>query len=141
MVVRDVEGGVDIAIQDMVVPQRWHVAFGAAAGGEWEVTEDRLHLRLGLSYDSGAIPDQTVSAAWYDSHKFGLHVGLTVEVWHLAFDLGYCHLFFLPRQVSSSELRQLNPLEPQVEELLSVIGNGQYESSLDAIALAVRAAF
>lgn len=141
VVVRNVEGGVDLAVNDMSVPQDWHVAFGAAAGAEWETIEDRLSLRLGVYYDSGGVPDHTVSVGWFDSHKFGLSLGLTVEVWRFAFDIAYSHLFFVPRDISTSQVRQLCPLEPQRAELLTVVGNGRYESSLDVVALTVRAAF
>ena len=138
---RDIEGGMDIPMRDMTVPQDWHSSFGLAAGAEWEAIGERLHVRAGLFYDSGAVPDHTLSVAWLDSHKVGIAAGLSVELWRFAFDLAYAHVFFLPRTVEDSVVRQLNPLEPQEPELLSVVGNGRYESGLDLLALTVRAAF
>jgi long-subunit fatty acid transport protein len=136
---RDVEGGMDIAFTDIVVDQDWRSSFGAAVGVEWEVLEDRLHLRLGLFYDSGAVPDHTLSVAWFDSHKIGLCVGLTVEVWRFAFDLGYSHLFFVPRTIEDSVMQQINPLEPPSETLPTTVANGRYESSIDVVGLTIRA--
>lgn len=141
VVLRDVEGDMDIAFGDMTLPQDWESSFGVAAAVEWETIADRLHLRLGILYDSGAIPDHTLSVAWVDSHKVALSFGLTVEVWRFAFDLGYAHLFFVPRTVDNSVVRQINPLEPRQEELTNVVGNGRYESAIDVVALTVRAHF
>jgi hypothetical protein len=141
VVLRDVEGGLDIAFGDIELPQRWETSYGGALGLEWAAVADRLSLRLGASYDSSAIPDQTLSVAWFDSHKIGLFLGLTVEVWRFAFDLGYGHLFFFSREVDDSVVRQINPLEPQEEQLYTIVGNGTYRSSIDVVAFAVRAQF
>ena len=78
---RNVEGGMDIEVPDVVLPQDWQASYGVAAATEWEAIEDRLRLRIGLYYDSGAIPDQTISVAWLDSDKIGFGIGLSVEVW------------------------------------------------------------
>lgn len=141
VVLRDVEGGMDIAFSDIVVPQDWQTSFGAAAGAEWEVLERRLHLRLGLFYDSNAIPDQTLSVAWHDAHKIGLCLGLSVEFWRMAIDVGYTHVFYVPRTIDDSGVTQINPLEPQSEAIPSVVGNGDYASAADAVGLTVRAQF
>lgn len=141
VVLRDVEGEMDVAVEDMAIPQRWHSSFGAAAGAEWEAIERWLHVRLGLYYDSGSMPDVTVSVAWFDSHKIGLGVGATVDLWRFSLDVGYSHVFFLPRTISTSVMRQINPIEPQAPELLTTVGNGEYESSLDVLAFSLRGAF
>lgn len=141
VVLRDVEGGLDIEFGDIELPQDWDTSYGAALGVEWEAIIDRLSVRLGFSYDSSAIPDQTVTVAWFDSHKLGLFLGLTVEVWRFAFDIGYGHVFFLDREVDNSIVRQINPLQPQEEELYTIVGNGAYQSSIDIFALAIRAQF
>jgi long-chain fatty acid transport protein len=141
VVLRDVEGDMDIALADIVVRQDWRSSFGAAAGVEWEVLERRLRLRLGLFYDSSAIPDRTLSVAWYDAHKVALCFGLTVEFWRMAIDVGYAHLFYVPRAVDDSAVTQINPLEPPSEALLSVVGNGSYEASADSVGLTLRAQF
>jgi long-chain fatty acid transport protein len=141
VVLRDVEGAMDIELSDIAVPQDWHTSFGAAAGVEWAVIERRLRLRLGLFYDSGAIPDQTLSVAWYDAHKVGLCLGLSVELWRMVLDVGYTHVFYVPRTVDDSVVAQVNPLEPQSEAIPVVVGNGSFESSADAVGVALRAQF
>lgn len=138
--IRDAEGDLDIQMNDQSVPQDWHSSFGVAAGAEWVALPDRLAVRLGAYYDSGAIPDHTVSVAWFDSHKIGLTLGLSVEVWHLAFDVAYSHVFFVPRTVTTSAVQQFNPIEPEDPELRTTVGNGRYESSSDVLAFSIRAA-
>lgn len=136
---RNVEGGMDIEVMDVTLPQDWQASYGVAAATEWEAIADRLRLRIGLYYDSGAIPDQTVSVAWFDSHKIGFGIGLSVEVWHLSIDVAYGHTFFVPRTIDNSEIVQVNPIEPQDPELANVVGNGSYQSSLDVVAISISA--
>jgi long-chain fatty acid transport protein len=139
--VRDVEGGLDLTMDDITIAQDWQTSLSLALGAEWEALPQRLRVRGGAYYDSGAVPDHTLSVAWVDSNKVGLSLGLSVEFWKMGLDLAYSHVFFLPRKINDSEVTQINPIRPEEPELAAIVGNGTYRSSLDVIAASLRAQF
>lgn len=133
----------EFEVADVTVPQNWNSAFSFRLGGSYRVLDPWLTIHAGTYFETSAVPDETASVAVYDYHKFGLAFGASVGLpWiDLCLDVGYLHVFFLDRTVSSSTLRQINPVQPQDPELADVIGNGKYEANHDVFAFSLRYSF
>jgi len=133
----------EFEVADVTVPQHWQSAFSFRLGGSYRLLDPWLTLHAGTYFETSAIPDATASVNVYDNHKFGLAFGATLAVGlpELLLDVGYLHVFLLDRTVTSSELRQINPVQPQDPELADVIGNGKYEASHDVFAFSLRYSF
>lgn len=72
-----------------------HNAFTLRAGVDYLTPAAGLHVRGGLIYDQGAIPDEGRSPALPESDRIDLALGLGYEQKHWKVDLGYLLVKFL----------------------------------------------
>ena len=73
-----------------------------------------------------AFGDETFSVAVLDDDKVGVSLGVSWHFSQFRFDLAAARIFQGRREVTTSELRQVNPTNPGQA---SVIGNGVYQSN------------
>lgn len=109
--------------------------FSVRLGGELELLpEGRVRVRAGAFWENGASPDETLNPGAFDSDKLGIGAGATLLAAGLEWDVGLLHLFFAPREVTTSRRRQVNPLYPAAAGP-TVVGNGSYRGRMDVLAV------
>lgn len=126
MVLRDVPGIGDYEMGPMSIDRRMRDTLSVHLGTDYGIIDD-LHLRGGVFFESSAFPDETFSVAQLDGDKLGFALGASYQVDAFRFDAAVSYIHQLSRTVTNSELRQLNPTNPDQTE---IIGNGTYDSRL-----------
>ena len=112
-------------------------AFSARLGVEGRPF-DWLTVRGGAWYESPATRPERFDMTVPDAPKFGLAIGASFNVWKLAFDAAYVHVFALPVEVTASEAVALSVFPNSTP---ATVGNGRYEYRIDMFHLGIRAAF
>ncbi len=115
--------------QDVEIPRDWRDIWCLRIGAEHQLTNN-LALRCGWFYDQGAIPDKTLDIVPPDANKFALAMGIGYTFGAMTIDLGYEHVFFHDRKITSSIL------EPVDEEGQSR-ANGYYKYSIGILGLGI----
>ncbi len=134
---------VDNPVAPIHIPRHYRGSFSFRLGGErelpssWLPSSFSLRLRAGALYETSAIPDETLQADFPNLSRGAGTLGATVRYRALAVTVGYAHFFESSRTVTSSIVARINPLGSRP----FIVGNGQYQSSLDALALQAAWAF
>lgn len=110
----------------LVVDRRMKDTWSAHLGADWGLSEN-LHLRGGVFGETSAFDDATFSVAQLDGDKLGIALGGRWQAGNFTVDIALAHVMQASRNITDSELRQLNPTNP---EQTVVIGNGAYDSRL-----------
>jgi long-subunit fatty acid transport protein len=127
---------VDTKIAPIHLLKHYHGAFSFRLGGEWELPARwlpenlALRLRAGALYEQSAIPDDTLQVDFPNLDRAAATLGATARYRALSLTLGYAHFFSSSRTVTNSAVARINPLGT----VPFLIGNGTYQSSLDALA-------
>jgi long-chain fatty acid transport protein len=90
--------------------------------------------RVGLMFETQAIPNENLDASLIDSNKIGIGLGISYAVSKLRFDLSYGFFYYIPRDISTSQMRQLNPTNP---EDAVVVGNGEYQQNAHVLGFGI----
>jgi long-subunit fatty acid transport protein len=137
IVVKDVPTIGDYVVPPVTIERSFTDAFSVRLGGSVNVLS-WLSVRAGVAYEQGAIPDRTFSVFLLDSDKIMVGVGLSFRLKNHTFDLSYGGYFFQQRDITNSEVKQINLLN---SEGAVVIGNGIYDTNVHVIGLAWRGAW
>ncbi|MCK6548036.1 outer membrane protein transport protein [Myxococcota bacterium] len=121
----DVPGIGDYDLPALVIDRRMKDTLSVHLGADWALS-DALHLRGGLFFEPSSFPDETFSVAQLDDDKLGLALGAAFDLGPIRLDVAVSHVIQGTREITTSELRQLNPTNP---DQTIVIGNGTYTSS------------
>jgi long-chain fatty acid transport protein len=81
---------------DRTLRPRGRDTFTLRAGVDYETPVRGLHVRGGLIFDHGALPDEGVGPALPDANRIDVATGLGYEHGHFKGDLGYMLVMFLP---------------------------------------------
>lgn len=128
----------DIKVDNFVLPRDMKDTWGIAIGGDWHVIPERLTLRAGFFYESGAAKDENYSVFQYDAHKFAPSIGLSVHIDFARIDVAFIHVHQLPKTIKNGSYKQYNLVYP---EHAVATNNGQYKSFYDFIGLGVNFSF
>jgi long-chain fatty acid transport protein len=126
-------GGEPLEVQeDVVLPAGFRDSWSVRGGAEWRRTE-RLTLRGGAFWESGAVPRRARSVAFPDAPKLGYGVGASIfgPDRRFAFDLSWSQSFGLAQAIDRSTVFQvaIDPttggvgFESQVGEGTLSVGN------------------
>ena len=133
----------DSQLRDLSVVLDMKDTYSARLGGAYRMsslsTVDAVELRLGYAYETEARRDATYSTLLSDAARHTVAVGVSVQLGMTTVDLSYAHLFVASRHVTTSALRQVNPSDADLE--VQGIGNGDYTSSFNMLAVGVRLAW
>ncbi|MBI2372884.1 MAG: outer membrane protein transport protein [Deltaproteobacteria bacterium] len=129
----DVPGIGDYVMKKITIDRRMKDTLSFHLGGDAEVIE-RLHVRAGFFYEPSSFGDETYSVSLLDDDKLGLGFGVSWSVGPIRFDFGAAKVFQGTRVVANSELRQINPTNP---DQAIVVGNGTYETGFFVVGLGV----
>jgi len=87
-------------------------------------------LRAGAIYESSAIPDSSLQVDFVDGPRFAGTLGFTVETHGVALTFAYAHYFQSERDITTSDAARIDPYPAPP----FIVGNGTYQTSLDAFA-------
>jgi long-subunit fatty acid transport protein len=125
IMLRDVPGIGDYELPELVIDRRMKDTISVHLGADLEVLRG-LHLRTGGYFEPSAFGEETYSVAQLDDDKIGVGFGASWDAGGFRFDLAASRVFLGTREVTRSELRQINPTNP---DQAIVIGNGTYEAN------------
>ena len=115
---------------------------GVSIGADYHVIPEKLTLRAGFLYESGAADEYNYSTFMYDNHKLSPTIGLSYlfgfEKLDLRLDFAFAHVHQLPMTVKHGTFKQYNLVYP---EKAVVTNNGEYKSFYDFIGLGVNLMF
>ncbi len=112
----------DYEMGPLTIDRRMKDTLSLHLGGDGRVI-DTFHLRGGIFWEPSAFGDETFTVAQYDSNKIGFALGASYQIWQIRLDLGLSYVFQPPRDITTSEIKQINPTNP---EQAAVVGNGRY---------------
>ncbi|MCA1829652.1 MAG: outer membrane protein transport protein, partial [Myxococcales bacterium] len=124
------QGGADTQVGPIAIPRRWHAAWTGRLGAEYEISSE-LKIRAGALYEKRAIPDETLQIDFASLDRLGATAGVTWRWRALEVTAGLAHFFSSSRTVTSSQVTRIDPYPAPS----FTIGNGEYASSLDALAV------
>jgi hypothetical protein len=124
------------------VPHHWQDTIGVRLGGDVNLLEGAVSLHWGASYESSTVPEEWTRLDYAQWTTYGVAGGVTVRLPWYGIDLtaGYLHLFMPDREVTDGQARMLDSIG-RAEELIPVINNGKYHSSMDIFSLGIAAKF
>ncbi len=132
---RDVPNIGDYLVLPMRDERRFRDTWSIRLGGSWQPL-DRLKVRVGTYYESGAVPDEYYSVETPDADKWAIAFGAGTTLGAFDIDVGYMHVFQADRDipVETSRYTQANPSNP---EGAVAVGGGKYQSGYDLFGLSV----
>lgn len=129
----------DIVLGPLNVARYYKDIVGVSVGGSWWAVPDVLMIQAGFMYEQGAVPDRTFSLFQLDSDKYAPTLGAQWKIGAgVALDFAYSHIFHASREITQSEVKQINPA---FEEGATVVANGTYTARHDLLGLGLRVGF
>ncbi len=116
------------------MPRNWHAAWTVRLGGEYELYR-WLKLRAGALFERSSIPDETLQIDFVSLSRLAATLGATARYGKFAATVGYAHFFQQSRTVTDSQVQRIDPYPAPG----FTVGNGQYDTSLDVLALQIAA--
>ena len=120
-------------IKPLSFERNWQSTSSIRLGGSYQVLK-WLRVRAGYFFEQAAAPDETVGVDMYDAPKHGLAFGATFSIKSWNFDIVYAHLFLMERNITTSTVHQINPLN---EGGTTVVGNGVYNAAYNMVGVGV----
>ncbi len=132
-----------VPVAPLVIPQEFRNTISAHLGGEFSLSEP-VDLRAGYVFERGAVPDHRYSVMTLDPDKHQLSVGGSYHFGAgqrgLTLDLSTAFIVMPSKQITNSEVRQVNPSSPDGDHSI-VVGNGTYDHSGFIVGLGIRSRF
>ena len=127
-------------IPDVHIPRHLQNSAGVHLGGEYAIkASEKVNVtpRVGVSFDSSAVPSAYESALFIDSNKLTPTVGLSVEIGHVRLDALYAHVFAQTVDVAPSEARleQVLPLAATPPKNPDYVNAGVYSWSANVFGI------
>lgn len=115
----------DYRLPPLVIDRRMKDTISLHIGADYQILSS-LHLRTGMFYEPSAFGDETFSVAQLDDDKVGIALGASYDAGLFRFDVGFSRVLQGTREITASEIKQLNPTNP---DQAIVVGNGTYDSN------------
>ncbi|QQR90303.1 MAG: outer membrane protein transport protein [Myxococcales bacterium] len=116
-----------------VIPYQWNNQFTAHLGGDYNLIQNLLALRLGVSFESRGVSPAYQNLTFMPAQRLGLHLGSTLRLGAWDLSVAFAHVFQETIEVSQTHAE----LEQVVAGSLSgsVINAGTYSAHFDIFAL------
>lgn len=137
--VTGVPGIGSIPVGPLSIPQEWQDTISFRLGSDIKLLDD-LTMRAGYAYETGAIPDERYSVFLAEGDKHLLATGLNYAFGAWSIDAGFGYYLIPSREITNSQVRQINPTDAD-DDLTLVVGNGSYTQSYIAAGLGLNAQF
>jgi long-chain fatty acid transport protein len=131
-----------VVTNDIVIPSNYLDVWSVRLGGDYQVHE-RVTVRAGGYYETSAIPKAFQGVTLVDGDKIGAGLGAGFHVGRIDVDAAFGQTWFLPRDITDSEVRQLvldlNLSDPASSEVVDgkIVGNGHFSSRLTFLSMAM----
>ncbi len=106
------------------VPLNYRDTFSIRNGAEFQLNT-KTSLRAGYTFESSAVPDEYYSVFLPDSTKHLFSLGGSYQFKKMSIDAGFGYLHMPDRNITNSQVRQINPTDASGENT-TVVGNGSY---------------
>jgi long-subunit fatty acid transport protein len=127
--------GTPLPVQPRVdLPHHWTDTYGVRFGGDYNAIANLLAIRLGVSYETSAVPNQYMNIDAWPVQKVGLHAGLTLAHKRTRLTLAYSHVFFGQVEVPVGSGR-VTEVASTLPEMAQAVNEGFYQASLDVISV------
>jgi long-chain fatty acid transport protein len=139
---RDVAGFPDpYLVPSASIPRNFEDSYGVRLGGEYEAALGdgyALTPRLGLSYETSAIPPEYMSVLTVDIDKLTLGLGVSLTVDAFRFDAVYAHVFGEDVEVAPEDARSplLQPVEAAGPK--HYVNGGDYSARANVVGFEAR---
>lgn len=106
-------------------------------GGEYQVAlrDVRLELRAGASFESSAVPAESLTVLTVDAAKATLAAGTGVHVGRWRLDAVYAHIFMATTDVDPRDARSPLLVPVQANAVPHYVNGGSYSASGDVVGL------
>lgn len=123
------------------LPRNFQDTFSVRAGGEYSLTLGGMQWdgRLGVAYESSAVPTDYLHVLTLDSDKVVGSVGVSVHLGKVRLDAVYAHVFMFDRTVdpASAKIAQVSPVVANPPEKPDYVNGGFYSSRADIVGLGI----
>jgi hypothetical protein len=116
------------------IPHNWRDTFGVRAGGDYNLIPGKLSVRLGVSYETRAVPVEYMNIDAWPVAKLGLHAGGTLAFDSVRVSLAYAHVFFQPVDLGVGAGR-VPEIVSQQPDRAQAVNEGYYQAALDVVSL------
>jgi long-chain fatty acid transport protein len=133
-------------IPDVTIPRGLQNTASVRLGGEYSIkASSSVHVipRVGVSYESSAVPKENLSVLLVDSGKVTTSLGFGVEIDRVRLDAVFAHLFTQSVTVEAEQarLQQTLPLSANPPKNPDYINGGVYKWSANVIGLGLTYTF
>lgn len=139
--------GQEYPLKPLSIPKNYNDTWSFRLGGDYNVLADKLWLRLGTYYETGAVPRSTTYLDFFSFDRVGVTAGLTWRIWIFDLKVAYEHIFQPTRNISVSETKiyENMPMSPCGSPYTSkecdppgippgpAVGAGSYKASYDIL--------
>lgn len=128
-----ITSGAAITLKELELKRNFSDTWRVAIGGQWNVIQDRLSLRLGGWWESGAQPNAYTTIDFPAWDRFGVAGGISGCWRGIELGLAYAHIFLLPRNVSEGDGRIYQQWVQEDGRVLNLypVNEGRYEGAYD----------
>ena len=131
-----------VITNDIVIPANYLDVWSVRLGGDYDV-HDKVTVRAGGYYETSAVPKAFQGVTLVDGNKIGAGLGAGVHLGRVDIDAAFGQTWFLPRDITDSEVQQLvldlNLSDPASSEVTQgkIVGNGEFASRLTFLSMAM----
>ena len=131
-------------LPEVDIPRNFQDTGAVRLGAEYhlDLFEYIWEIRGGLSFESSAVPADSLSVMTVDMPKFTLSGGLALNIGAARFDVTYAHIFGITTEVDPAEANMplLSPLAANVP-VPHTINGGTYAARADVLGIGMRYQF
>ena len=93
----------EVTIDKIDIPKQWKNTYSARLGGDYNVIDQLLTLRLGGFYESAATQPEYAYVDFFSYHRVGAALGASVMFHGFDISLSYSFVYQLPLSVTEEE--------------------------------------
>lgn len=117
-------------INKIYINKYWNDTFSVRLGGDYNVLPERLTLRAGTFFESGAKEDAYAYVDFFASHRVGGNLGVSVKFFGFDISLSYSYIYEIPFSLSEEDgkIYQQTPSDDRDPSTAAVANAGEYNS-------------
>lgn len=138
-------------LNSMSIPKNYSDTWSFRLGGDYNVIQDKLWIRAGAFFETGANPRNTTYLDFASYNRIGVSTGLTWKIGAFDIKVAYEHVFQPTRNIGVDETKiyENMPLSPCTAPYTSgdchpqghppgpSVGGGEYKSGFDIVSAGV----
>jgi len=123
------------------LPRKFQDTFSVRAGGEYTLSLGGMEWdgRLGVAYESSAVPTDYLHVLTLDSDKVVGSLGVSAHIGKVRIDAVYAHVFMFDRSVdpATAKIAQVSPVVANPPVKPDYVNGGLYSSRADIVGLGI----